>query len=88
MGDDYGNITSNQFGGELSGPIAASLRVANIKYDVSAFRITKSLQAAEQRLGKRMGFRRGHQNADMRDLRSLLRKHATSRKAPGRAATQ
>ena len=87
MGDDDRNVISNQFGGELSGSIAPSLGVANIEYDVPAFRITKSLQAATQRFGKRMGFRLGHENAYTRYLRSLLRKHPTSRKALGCAAT-
>ena len=39
MGDDHSDVTPNKLGGELSGKIASPLSVADVKRDITPFRV-------------------------------------------------
>jgi hypothetical protein len=40
MSDDHGNMAPNKFGGKFGSAITPPLRVADVKLDVVAFRVT------------------------------------------------
>ena len=79
MGDDHSDVIPNKLGRKLSGEIASSLSVADIKRDITPFRVAEILQSMPQRIGKRVGLRCGDQSTYAGYLSNLLRKGPTQR---------